>query len=683
MQKIHLIPKPILVDTKEKALAVLKKMKARPWVAIDTETTGLDTMRSQLIGWSVGWPEFRAFIVGVHLTQSVFKEWLEDPKAKKVLHHAKFDVHIYENHGIHVQGVLYDTFIIDWLVDENRQGRHGLKECAQDHLDLHMDPLDELFKKHKTENFGDLPADLQLEYGSKDAWATAMLVAAPSVLWKEDGNLNLLQVLEKHPAAVPGQKDRTLLDHLTEIEVPFISVLQRMERRGVSVDKGFLLDLQPRLKDEMDGIQFEVNREAGEPIKLTSAPALRRLLYGKLGLKPTKWTKGGQSGNRQPAVDHSVIEEYARKEREEGKTGIFCHIEKWRKMHKIQSTYVEGLLEAVNETDNRVHSSFHVELVTGRLSSSNPNLQNIPNSKKDLFGIRAAFTAQPSDELPVVRNGRVTSAGLNERTLIVADYSTLEMCIAAHFSEDRDMIKAIIDGVDIHARTAASMYGYDYDEIVAAKKKEKKDLTQRDKDLLRARDDAKVIGFGLIYGMQAYALSINLECTPDEAQEKMNRYFATYPGVLMWIGATKNFCRDKGFVQTVLGRYRRLRDITKGMTKKEGKWVSEGDFAAAKLRRHAENMAINTPIQGTAADIAKVAMLRTSEVPDCGDSELQKMGCNLLLQVHDELIWECPVPYVQRAIAIIRPILEHPFPFDLKVPLRAEIGTGFAWNEAK
>lgn len=674
MPKLHVMPTPIVIKDRAAARRLLKQILRQPWVSLDTETTSLSVLQAQVLCWTVSWlgpTSVRAYIPfegQTSITLDIFKSWLEDPKKKKSYSNAKYDIGVFSNHGITVRGLLYDTQIIDWLLDENRR-RHGLKTCALDHLGLKMLPYKEVLKRHKAETFSDVPEKEQIEYATEDAWATAALMSQPSRLWGKP----LVDALDEHPAPTPGHANRTLLDHYHEVEIPFIQVLGHMERRGMAVDRGYLLDLAPDLQGKLHTLEYEFNRKTKRPVNIASTQDLGNYLFleeSGLNLKVTKWTKGGESGKRKPSVDKDVLETFARKEEREGKKGLFTLLGEHRKVSKILSTYVNGLLEASDSPDRRIHSSFRMDLVTGRLSSSNPNLQNIPRSNKDEYGLRQAFIATPSEV-----------AGRNRRTILCLDYSQLEIRIAAHYSEDRKLIEAICSGADIHVRTAAEMYGLDYDEIMAAKKS--KNRTAEQEKLVRFRDDAKTIGFGIIYGMQAFLLSLELGCSVEQAQDKINRYFAAYPGLAEWLERTKAYCRTNGHVQTLLGRYRRLRDIRKGLVRRGGRWVSNGDRATSKTRRRAENQAVNSPVQGGAADIVKMPMIYTSELEGYGDSELQKMKCHLILQVHDELLWDCPEVKVDRARQIITKYMEKPFDFDLRVPLLVEGGTAMAWSEAK
>lgn len=677
MPKLYVLPKKVVVTTEAQAKRLLSQIKKQDWVSVDTETTSLDITEAQLLVITISWAlkdAVRAYIPfqgNTLLVMKYFKPWLQDPKYRKSFTNAKYDIEVLARHGIRVRGLLYDTFILDWLLDENREGRHGLKQCAMDHLGLKMDKFEDILKRNGAKNFSEVSEADQIEYATKDPWATDALIRHRSLLWGK----SMIQALREHPAATPPNPERTLLDHYEEVEIPFIQVLGRMERRGMAISRGYLRDLEPELKGKMDRLAFEFNQMGRRPINIDSPTDLAKYLYledNGLKLKITKWTSGGKSGNRKPSVDKSVIEKEAQREERTSKRGPFTVLGEYRKLGTLLRTFVRGLLKASDNEDRRIHSSFRMDLVTGRLSSSRPNLQNIPQAKKDKYGIRGAFIAKPTEDLDE-----------DERVILCLDYSQLEIRVAAHYSKDKRLIDALKSGADIHARTASEMYGMDYEAIMKANKKAKKDQTSDDIALLRARDDAKVIGFGLIYGMQAYALSMNLGCSPQAAQDKINRYFATYPGVLAWIEATKTQCREVQYVQTLQGRYRRLRDICKGLIKSHGKWVSNGDREAARIRRHAENQAVNTPVQGGAADIVKMAMIKTGEAEEYGDPRLKKLECYLILQVHDELLWELPSKNAEEAQAIITPLMEHPFDFELRVPLIVAGGIAENWAEAK
>lgn len=675
MATLFVLPKAELIDTEEKARELLALLVNQPMVAIDTETTNQNAHKARLLCWSVGWDTYRATIYDLALTKAHFKSWFANPKYKKSFHNAKYDLIVLKNHRIDVAGTLYDTYIIDWLVDENRQGMHGLKICAKDHLGLTMNTFSSLMKEHDADIFTDLPMEIQLEYSTKDTWATYGLATKASKLHGK----SLVEVLKDLPAAIPGRHDRTLHDHLIEIEMPFMETLMEMEMNGISIDKGYLKDLDESMPNTMTTLSFEVNAILGEVVNLNSAPALAKLIFPPGHKRIVKrWTKGGAKGERKPSVDHTVLEELAEEEQRlnPGVEGKYAKILKYKKLQKIHSTYVKGILKELDEgNDGRLHSSFNgANVITGRLSSSEPNLQNVPKSKTDKFGIRKAFQADPGNE-----------DGSGKMKLICADYEQLEMRIMAHFSEDKKLIDTIVSGIDVHTQTAAEMFGYDYKGIMAAKKKSDATLTPEELEMVKSRDAAKTIGFGLIYGLQAWNLAQKLGCTPQEAEASIAKYFKTYPGVLRFIEGIKKVCRRKGFVQTIFGRYRRIPEIRAGMTinGKTGDWeITSGDKELAKIRGHADNQSVNSPIQGTAADIAKMAMMKTSR-GIYGDSTLKNLGIKLVLQVHDEVIWECPEAHVVEARERIKKIIEHPFDFELRVPLPVDIGIGEIWTEAK
>lgn len=677
--KIQVLPTPIVVKAEDEAGArrLLNLVRAQTNVGVDTETNSLNAHQANLLVFSLAWAgrdttsDVRAYVQFGGATKKLFKDWFREPKFRKSFHNAKYDLTVLERNGMPTNGLLYDTFIIDWLLDENREGRHGLKECALDHLGLVMEPFDSLLKRHKAENFMGVPEADQIEYSSKDAWVVIRLLNTPSL---QQGK-SLLQALKDTPAVIPGRPKRTLHDHLLEVEMPFVEALRTMERRGICIDRGYLLDLDPQLTTRMEKMKFQFAKLAKRAVNLDSNNELIELFFKEMKIDPIKMTKGGASGKKQPAIDKEVLAEYASIERTQGREGLWTILAEYRKVKKIHSTYVTGLLAASDNPDFRIHSNFRPDKLTGRLSSTKPNLQNIPNAKRDEYGLRSAFIPDPSPS--------PTGAPW---TLLVLDLDQVEMRIAAVLSGDPVLISTIKSGVDVHSMTAASMYGIKYEDIMAAKeKKDKKGiLTILENKLLVARESAKAVGFGILYGMGAWSLSKRLGCSFEEAKRRIDAYFKTYPDLAKWLDNTKASCRDTGFVTTFLGRRRRIEQIKAGVSQtKSGSLVFDVQDSVKERRKHGENMAVNSPVQGGAADIVKLMMLVGSEVVGLGDKRLQALHARLLLQIHDELVWEIPEDNVEKAIPIIRAMAEKPLPFPLSVPITASIGSGMSWSEAK
>lgn len=417
------------------------------------------------------------------------------------------------------------------------------------------------------------------------------------------------------------------------------------------------------LNQEEARILGELAKALGHPVNPNSPQQLCELFFTELGYTPTKWTKGGKSGVKSPSTDAEVLEGFSHNGCPYSKLILQC-----RSVVKMRSTYIETPLSLVDH-NQRLHTRLLQNgTVTGRLSSRDPNLQNLPrpNPENDPCRIREAFVAPPG------------------KVLIVKDYEQLEMRIMAHFSQDPKMINAINNGLDLHCYTVSLMYGVSYDEVIAAviKKKAKHKLNDREKLLIGYRQAAKATGFGLIYGIGPNKLAINLTeelgrtVTVDEAVGMIKNYFRVFEGVEAFIKRTHAACRESEFVQTIIGRKRRLPEINAKGSKEE-----DGDINANGIAAMARRQSVNSIIQGTAADIAKAAMIRCEF-----DEELKILGVQMLLQIHDELIFEVDedpdiIALVDKRITAI---MEHPFPgYDLSVPLPTDGNVVYSWSDAK
>lgn len=645
----------------------LSSYKQNDGLGIDTETTGLNKVKDRCVVWSISDGLERICLPKDFLP--LFKEpLLENPDVNFDFTNAKFDSHMLYNAGIDITkaGELRDTVCMSWLWNENNQGRHGLKECITDHFGRVTPTFEQTFgktippKRHaKTKailvpgvTVGDLirnafadPAKRvkASDYSSLDAYNSTLLRSH-----FED----LLDTVEMY-------KGKTLLDYYYEVEVPFTKVLFKMERRGVTLDRGHLREQSGPMKREMDRIQRDFNTMASnwrqEPLNINSPKQLQWFFFECLQKTPLKYTDGGSTGNKQPSTDAEVLDVWAG----EGDEWAQRLLE-YRSIAKIYGTYVEGLQDWLDQ-EYRIHTNLNQSgTVTGRLSSSEPNLQNIPRPGEDKFKIREAFV--PGED----------------QTLVVADYEQLEMRLMAHFSQDQKMIDAIKENIDLHCLTVAEMYGIPYDEVMAAKKAEKlvksgkrpEPLTAREEELLFLRQAAKATGFGIIYGIGGEHLAANLTkdlkklVTKEEGFALIEKWYSVFPGVRYYIEHTKTQLWKNGYVQVNTGRFRRFGDL-KGMSKRDAK--------------QAERQAVNAIIQGTAAEIAKRAMINSEN-----DPELRLLRANLLLQVHDELMFECPRDQetVKRVKGRVKVLMENTFDSFL-VPLPAEVGSGDTWASAK
>lgn len=635
----------------------------RKLVAFDTETTGVDISRDFPLMFSIsdGVRRF-ASMWDPWANHYAIKDWvLQNKNLKKVGSEIKFDMHMAANRGITLEGDILDTVVMDWLGDENRWS-HGLKDTALDHCGIKMKSFKEVFpmlparKNRPKETAGDAirrkMADPvgrleAIEYAGLDAFAT---VKVHDFLMDRLSNDYI-------------REGYNFWQYYNDWEIDFTRVLWNMERRGIAICTGHLKAQVPLLVNEELRILGELAKRLGHPVNPNSTPQLRELFFTTLGYKPTKWTDGGKSGIKQPSTDEEVLNSFAEAGCPFSKLIIEC-----RGVVKMRSTYIETPLVRVDD-NLRLHTKLLQNgTVTGRLSSREPNLQNLPrpDPKSDPYYIRRAFVAPPG------------------KVLLIADYEQLEMRIMAHFSQDPKMIKAINDGLDLHCFTVSLMYGVSYDEVKAAvnKKKAGEPLSDRDKLLLGYRQAAKATGFGLIYGIGPNKLSINLteelKRTVDLAESvgMIKNYFRVFQGVKSFIDGTHARCRQDEFVQTIIGRKRRLPEINA-----RGGRDDDDDVNASGIAAMAKRQSVNSIIQGTAADIAKAAMIRCEF-----DEELAVLNCMMLLQIHDELIFELEenAEVIELARKRIKGIMEHPFPgYDLSVPLPTDDNVVYTWADAK
>jgi len=645
------VPPVTWVDDPESMMRLVRHIEDTGECAVDTETTGLNRSRDRVLFWSACPSEDSRYCLSEEMLRILEQELIRNPNIVWYFTNQNFDFAMLENSGVsNPVGDCYDTLVMDWMVDENRQGRHGLKEASLDHLGFNMREFKEAFSGRKRGE--SLPERLMREmrdnpesakaYSSLDAWATFRLYHC--LRGKLEGMTNLAG-------------DMVLWDYFNAVEMPFTRVLHKCSRRGIMIDAGYMADLSPQIGKEMDSIHKKINRIAGHELNLKSTPQVRALFFEKLGVEPIKMTDGGDSGNRQPSTDESCLQAWSKKGIEAATLML-----KYRELQKIKGTYVDGLSKWIDK-DLRIHPTLtqHVT-VTGRQSSVDPNLQNIPRSENDPFGLRNAF---------IPKEGHI---------FLVSDYAQLEMRLMAHFSEDANMIDVIKKGWDIHTGSASLMYEYPYEEIIAAAKKKKSgvDLSDLEKKMVLARQAAKTLGFALNYGEGPRALGETLGISIDDAKALIRRYFKPYPNVERFIDGTKNFILDHAMVETLLGRPRRFHELHAigTMLDKMTRWNLPG--TAKKNLAQAERQSVNSIIQGSARDVIVMAMLRCE-----ADQRLKDLGVEMLLQIHDELIFEIPEETVDEAAPIIQQHMEHPLGEELLVPLSAEAGRGFSWAAAK
>jgi DNA polymerase-1 len=664
----HRLPVPEFVDSSERMLQVCRMIEDTGICGLDTETTGKDDLvKDHILIWSLCPSLDVRFCMDRSMLPIFAEEIANNPRIIWVMTNANFDNCMLANSGVPLMpGEIHCTLVMDWLHDENRQGRHGLKESALDHLGLNMREFKSVFKKKKGETYQDTllrmmdqEPDNAIDYASMDAWAS----------------LALYRHLKKKLEGERTINGLTMWDLFEKFEAPYGKVLYENIRNGVMLDVGWLRHIRKPITKKMDDIERRFNKKAGWDVNLQSPKQLVDLFINKLGKKPIKWTSGGKSGNKQPSVDESVLQQWA-DEGDEMATLLMEH----RGLGKVRGTYVDGMIAKMSD-DMRIHPSLNQHItVTGRLSSSEPNLQNIPRPDKDVWGLRGAF---------------MPGTGY---TLVAADYAQLEMRILAHMSGDETMRDVVRRGWDIHMGTASVMYGVPYDDIQEAKflkgwledEKVPKDLwPEWIGQYMEYRHDAKSIGFGINYGKGDRALAEDLGIDVKEARKRKAKYFEPYPRVEEWIGETHTWCREMKEVYTILGHKRRLLEADADW--KEGfyshrykKWIPErpGPLAARALRQD-----VNSIIQGSAANIAKAAQRRCHE-----SEEINGLGARQLLQIHDEVLFEVPTEYLKETCEVIRATMREPLRdiprwlgldiTELSIPLDVDVGTGEAWSEA-
>lgn len=624
-------------------------------LGFDTETTGLSIVKDLplILSLSDGYRRFAFEFENFGRHGWIKDGLLGNPQIRKVATFAKFDMHMCANAGVPVNGIVEDTVVIDWLFDENRWS-HGLKETARDHLNLKMREFKDVFPMRRgtaklaAETPGDairrVMSDPVLrpqaeEYSGLDPYASVLI----------------RNHLKARLQEVKISEWSNLWDHFENWEIPFTRVLWNCERRGFMIGTGHLRAQMIPMKQEMDEIEGDIAGMAGWAVNVNSPKQLQKLLFEQVGHEPRKMTDGGKSGVKLPSTDEEVLNELA-----ENGCKYAKKIVSFRKIAKMYGTYIVGMLQWVDD-ENRIHTTLkQTGTVSGRISSTDPNLQNLPRSSGDVYKIREAFTA------PIGKR------------LVVLDYDQLEMKLMAHFSQDERMIAAIREGKDLHCFTVFLINGVPYEDVFAAKKA--KMPTPEQLILLDFRQGAKSTGFGLIYGIGKHKLARGLteelkrEVTPVEAQGNINDYFKVFSGVKSFILGTHAACRINERVQTLLGRFRRL----PGINAKGGKDdADDGKGTSAEARRQS----VNSIIQGTASDIAKAAMIRCEN-----DLELQELGAAMLLQVHDELIFECDDDdeTANAVQARAKKLMEDPFNgYQLLVPLTVGGGQGYSWAESK
>ncbi|TVQ65759.1 MAG: DNA polymerase I [Balneolaceae bacterium] len=590
-----------LIETVEEIRAVIHSLNGADMVCFDTETDGTDPLRAKMVGLALSSDPKKAWYIPVNtdgaLTERELKPLVEElfgnESVTKVAHNYKFDWLILKNAGIEIRGPVFDTMIAAYLIDSSQKLK--MDDLSRKYLQYDPVPIEKLIGSGKEQrSMADLPPEEVFVYACEDADITLRL----ALLFKEHLQKDDLWMIAR------------------DMEFPLVPVLAGMERNGVRIDTVMLNQFSAELTKDMDQLESEIFEKAGEEFNLNSPQQLGTILFGKLGLPSGRKTKTGQY-----STSESVLSELAVTHE------LPSLILDYRSLTKLRSTYVDALPRLADPLTQRIHTDFNQTVTaTGRLSSSSPNLQNIP--------IRTARGRE-------IRKAFIPEKGFR---LMAADYSQVELRVIASISEDEQMMQAFKNREDIHSRTAMELFG----------------LSSADEVTPDHRRKAKEVNFGIPYGVSAYGLASRLGISNAEGKELIDRYFGRFPGIQSYIDTTIEFAREHGYVATLLGRRRYIPDI------RSSNW---------NLRGFAERTAINMPIQGTAADIIKLAMIDIQGY--LAENQLQS---RMLLQVHDELVFEIEESETETVPLKIRQLMEEAF--RLKVPLVAETGVAGNWLEA-
>ena len=598
--------KTILVDSPKSLQTCVDNLSNADQIAFDTETTSTNAMQADLVGISLAVSEDEGFYIpvghskGTQLPLKQVIDALQAPLSNsaipKIAHNAKFDLLILKRFGLAVSPVTFDTMIAEWLINPDSRNL-GLKSLAWVRLGFEMTRIEALIGTGKS----------QISMASVPIQKAAGYAVADAVI-----SLRLAKLLSEELDKVSA---RELFDTM---EMPLVPVLAEMEWAGIRLDSDFFQIFSKELETDLAAIEDKIYKLVGEPFNINSTQQLSDVLFKRLALEPPDRSRKTSSGKLSTAA--GVLETMR------GQHEVVDLILEYRELAKLKSTYVDALPQQINPYTHRVHTSFNqTGTVTGRIASSDPNLQNIPTRTVIGQRVRYGFIAEP------------------DQVLLAVDYSQIELRIVAHMAHDQAMLEAFRNGQDIHATTAAAIYDIPLNEV--------------SKD---QRRHAKAINFGLIYGMSAYGLTRSTELTLAEAENFVKAYFERFPGVKSYLDSTRKIAADQGYVETLLGRRRYFPNLKSGTN--------------YNLKQREEREAINAPIQGTAADIIKLAMLKLP-------AALEKAGLSakMLLQVHDELILEVPVDELTQTAAVVREVMEGAYKLD--IPLITEARSGISWGE--
>ncbi len=582
---------------------LFQRLSSAKRFAFDTETTSLDYRVAQMVGFSLAFDANDAYYIPLthdyegapeqldrETLLAQIKPILENPAVEKIGHHLKYDAHILQNHGIELQGWYFDTMLASYVLNSVAT-RHGMDDVARVYLSHLTTTFEQIAGKGvKQKTFNQIEIETAAHYAAEDAHVT----------------YRLYEVLSKKLQAIPE-----LNNILHNIEMPVARVLTMMEENGIELDLKFLDQLSVDFSNSIQNLENQIIELAGQPFNVSSPKQVGEILFDKLGLKGGKKTSTGQYSTSESIlekIDHPITD----------------LILQYRGLSKLKSTYTDGLQKQANNDSGRVHTSYHQALTaTGRLSSTDPNLQNIPVREEIGRQIRKAFIAP---------EGRV---------LLAADYSQIELRLMAHLSQDEALLDAFKHGQDVHRRTAAEVLGIALEDVTNDQRRQ-----------------AKAVNFGLLYGMSEFGLIRQLGFTRQESQDYIKQYFHRYPGIYEYMQRTRQVALEQGFVETILGRRLYTPDI---------------DARNMMVRKAAERAAINAPLQGSAADIIKMAMIEV-------DKMLPKDQAKMLLQVHDELVFEVDADIADVLAPKLADVMQSVI--QLSVPLIVEVGKGNNWDEA-
>lgn len=590
----------ILLEKENEIQQLIQAIEKQKSFAFDTETTGLNALTADIVGISFALKAHQAYYMPLSENKetatkqlSVFQPIFANENIEKIGQNLKYDLHILNQYDITIKGKYFDTMLAHYLLEPDL--RHNMDSLAKNYLNYECVSIESLIgKKGKNQlSFRQVDLEKQVKYAAEDADIT-------------------LQLAEK---LKPLCKAKDLNEVYQTIEEPLVNVLFEMENEGIKVDETFLNDYTKALEDELQHFKSKIISIAGVNFNLDSPKQLGEILFDKLGIKyKGKKTKTGQYSTSEDKLqslksEHEVIE----------------YILEYRQIAKLLSTYVKALPQLINTTTGRVHTTFSQAVAaTGRLSSNNPNLQNIPIRTARGRKVREAFVPKNEDY-----------------TLLAADYSQIELRLMAAMSQDPTMLKAFQNGEDIHATTAAKVFNVPLAEVTKT-----------------MRSNAKVVNFGIIYGVSAFGLSQQTDLSRKESKQIIDAYFETYTAIKEYMDKNIAYAREHGYVKTIMGRKRILKDI-----------LSQN----AIVRGHAERNAVNTPIQGSAADMIKIAMINIQ-----AELKKRKLRSKMLLQVHDELVFDVYKPELEEMKTLIKDKMENAIP-NLAVPIIAEMGEGKNW----